>query len=283
MTASSPPDGLQVVPSGQPLPRQVDSHRWKRRAAGIPKVPGHAVQPLRHPRRRRPTSPANRATSHPASSLLESRAPGSTSSCGTGRGPTRSRLSSGAGAARPVPVFLLPFDGVKRRARVWLTNSGIEAQPMLSRRVKLAMSVLDEETPGSALVTLSVPADSTARNVVGAIGEPEWPIDFLLQGATAVLLDVASTGSSGRSLEKDGWHSRTARGARRSLRRGSNPIQSAQSAFSSNSMSTNGSTRTTSASMCVATIVQWPLSSRSTSSGRASGSMSHAWLTPSCA
>ena len=68
-------------------------------------------------------------------------------------------------AARPVPVFLLPYAGARGLAQIWRTNSGVKAQPMLARRLQLAMSVLDEETPGSALVTLSVPAERTARNV----------------------------------------------------------------------------------------------------------------------
>lgn len=112
------------------------------------------------------------------------------------------RMSKRAGAARP--AFMLPFGGVKGRAQVWLTNSAIEANPMLTKRIGLAMSALDCETPGSTLVTLAIAPAWKARNVIGAIGEPGTTLDMLLEKAA---LDLPDAGEHGffRALFADGW------------------------------------------------------------------------------
>ena len=54
--------------------------------------------------------------------------------------PTAAR---GSGVGRPRPAFMLAFNGATGRAQMWLTNSAIEANAMLSQKITLAMSALN--------------------------------------------------------------------------------------------------------------------------------------------
>ena len=115
------------------------------------------------------------------------------------------RMTRGGGVARPVATFMLPFTGAHGRAHVWLTNSAIQSNPMVAKRIGLAMSVLDEETPGSRLVTRAIPADWKTRNVIGAIGEPGRTLDALVEEKTAAILMEAGEHGFFRALFGDGW------------------------------------------------------------------------------
>lgn len=115
------------------------------------------------------------------------------------------RGASGAGPARPKPAFMVPFSTAKGRAQIWLTNSAIEANPMLAKRIRLALSALNYETPGSALVPLTIPPAWIARHVIGAIGEPGRTLDALLGEKTADVFVEAGEHGFFCALFRDGW------------------------------------------------------------------------------
>lgn len=114
-------------------------------------------------------------------------------------------MARGSGMARPRPAFMLPFSGVAGRAQVWLTNSAIEASPMLSQKIKLAMSVLDGEVRESTLATLEVPQAWAAHSVIGAIGEPGRTLDALLGPRSGDALADAAEHGFFQALFGDGW------------------------------------------------------------------------------
>ena len=104
------------------------------------------------------------------------------------------RGASGSGVARPRPVFMLPFTRAASRVQVWMSNSAIDANPMIAKKIGLALSVLDYETPGSTLVGLDVPPTWKARNVIGAIGAPGSTLDGLFTRETGNTLALAEIG-----------------------------------------------------------------------------------------
>lgn len=111
----------------------------------------------------------------------------------------------GSGIARPRPAFMLPFTGATGRAQVWLTNSAIEARPMVSQKIKLALSTLDVEVPGSKLVKLDVPQGWVAHRVIGAIGEPGQTLDALLGNRSGAVLADAGEHGFFQAMFGEGW------------------------------------------------------------------------------
>ncbi len=115
------------------------------------------------------------------------------------------RRTGRTGTGRPRPAFMLPYSAAVGRAQVWLTSSAIEANPMLTQKIKTAISVLDEETPGSRLVTLDVPDAWAARHVIGAIGEPGRTLEQVLGQKTSDVLADAGEHGFFRAVFGDGW------------------------------------------------------------------------------
>lgn len=110
-----------------------------------------------------------------------------------------------SGVAGPRQAFMLPFSGATGRAQVWLTNSAIEANPMLSQKFKLVMSVLDREVPTSTLARLEVPESWAAHRVIGAIGERGGTLDGLLGPRVGEALADAAEHGFFQALFGDGW------------------------------------------------------------------------------
>ena len=114
-------------------------------------------------------------------------------------------MARGSGVGRPTPAFMLAFNLATGRAQVWLTNSAIEANAMLSQKIRLAMSALNVETPGSRLATIEVPQAWAARRVIGAIGEPGHTLDALLGSRSGDALADAAEHGFFQVVFGDGW------------------------------------------------------------------------------